>query len=147
MLAAGTARLEKFTVHVDDVCAACTFMQIVDVLSNESDVGRPRLLQFTQSQVRRVRSNGVCKQLPTPGVVEIMDAFGVSPERLGCCDVFDVHGGPDSIGISKRVQTGLARNSSARKNDDIRSFFCYLNQRQIVNLTTAASRSEKIYHL
>jgi hypothetical protein len=119
LLTAGAASFKQFAMHVDDVCTAGAFVQIVDILSDKRHLGRPGLLQFTQSQMGRVRKNGVRKQLATAGVVELVNALRISPESLRRCDVFDVYGGPDAIGIAEGVETGLARDSSAGQDDDV----------------------------
>ncbi len=66
----GAAGLEQFTVHMDEVLAAGTLVQIVDVLGDQGDRTRQETLEASQRIVGRIGMNLGLLQLFAAGVVK-----------------------------------------------------------------------------
>ncbi|CSB34726.1 Uncharacterised protein [Vibrio cholerae] len=54
-----TARFQQLSMHMNNVLAAATFVQVINVLGNHSDTALQLFFQFAKSKVCRVRLNSV----------------------------------------------------------------------------------------
>ena len=73
-------------MHMDDIGAACPFMEVVHILGDDRDI--VPLLQFSKQSVSMVRLG--LGQLKATPVVEIQHGSRVLAESLRCRQVYAV---------------------------------------------------------
>ena len=95
-------------MHVNDVLASTSFMQIVHVLGDERHL-RETVFQGRKGGVGWIGFH--FGELASSGLVEPPHEFRVRPPRFGRRHVFDAIVLPKSIVVPKRPNTGLCRNA------------------------------------
>ncbi len=103
-------------MHVDELFAAGTFVQVIDVLRDEQKTAAPLAFKSGERVMAGVRLHGV--QSGTAQVVEAMYQLWIADERLGRGDILDAVAFPQAVHAAKRRHAGLGGHACAGQHDD-----------------------------
>jgi len=74
---------------MDDTFAAGTFVQIIDILSDEQKPFAKHLFKPRQRQMRRVGLDYRIVQLSPPFIIKTQHQFRIASESFWRCDIFN----------------------------------------------------------
>ena len=103
----------KFAVQVQHVAASSAFVQVVDVLRDDSHV--EVLFKLFQAEVGGIRL--LVEQLPAQVVVERVDKRRIAHETVVARHVHHRVVVPQAVGVAECRQSALGADSSAGEND------------------------------
>jgi hypothetical protein len=109
----------QFAVHVDEVLAACAFVQVIDVLGDNQYIAGEFAFQLRKGKVRGIRLYAGVVQLPTAGIVKLMHQRGVFGETFRGGNLFDTVVVPQAITGAEGLDAGFGRNARASEDDDV----------------------------
>ena len=112
------SNLEELAVHVHHISAATSLVQVIDVLRDDRDRRRPRLLKPRQCLVRGVRSDIFRQQIAAAHVVEVVDQRRIPGKGRGRRHVLNAMTRPQASITPKRCQPARGADSRACQHDD-----------------------------
>ena len=116
---ARAARLEQLAVHVDEVFAARTLVQVVDVLGDQGHSPRQQALEARQGIVGRIGVDLGALQLMAPRVVKALNQFGIPGVALRSGHVFHPVLLPQTVAGPEGLDTGFGRDAGTCEDHDM----------------------------
>ena len=104
-------------MHVDQTLGPSSFVQIIDILSNDQQIACPLSVERSQCPMRGIWIDLV--QLGAPLVIESMHKGGITRQRFWRTDVLDMVTFPQTIRTAKGSKAAFGRDTSASQDHDI----------------------------